>query len=395
MNGIVIIGAGECGVRAAFALREKGYRGAITLIGEERTLPYERPPLSKGVAVTPKLIRSEASYADAEIKCMFGVSADRIDVDARSIRLADGTTSPYDKLLLATGARPRLFHGMEGCATLRSDLDAAAIHSAMRPHAKIGMIGGGFIGLELAAAARKVNADVTVFEAGPRILNRAVPQEIARIVRERHVAEGVNIVTNANVSRADRQTVELSAESAFTFDAVIAGVGAVPNAELAEGAGLAVNNGIIVNAAFLTSDPNIYAAGDCCNFEWHGRRLRLESWKAAQDQGAHVAAAILGMSEPYTKVPWFWSDQYNLTLQVAGIFDQTRPVQTRAIGDETGIVFQCDDMGLLTAVAGIGPDNAVSKDLRILEKLIERHAVVDPHMLADPSQNLKRLLKAA
>ncbi|MEQ8924145.1 MAG: FAD-dependent oxidoreductase [Marinovum algicola] len=395
MTAILIIGAGECGVRAAFALREQGFDGTITLIGEEATLPYERPPLSKDPASAPKPIRSEAAYGDAGIDLRLGTQVSRVDTANRSVILGDGETLAYDKLLLATGARARLFPGMQGCLTLRSDGDAAAIQAALTPGARIGIIGGGFIGLELAATARRAAAEVTVIEAGSRLLGRAVPQEIAAVVSARHAAEGVRLRVGTGVAATDARRITLNDGTALDFDAVIAGVGALPETALAEAAGITVDNGIVVDGQFRTSDRHVFAAGDCCNFQWRGARVRLESWKAAQDQGAHVAAAMLGNLEPYTKVPWFWSDQYDLTLQVAGLFDMTRPVIARDTKDATRIVFQCDTEGCLSAAAGIGPGNAIAKDLRILEKLIERGAKVDPDVLADPSQNLKRHLKAA
>ncbi len=395
MSGIVIIGAGESGIRAAFELREQGFSGSVILIGEEASPPYERPPLSKHLDGGVKPIRPEESFAEADIHLRLGTRVASLDPAERLVRLADGATLGYDKLLLATGARARLFPGLEGCLTLRTDQDAAAIRARLMPGARIGIIGGGFIGLELAASARNAGAEVTVIEAAPRLLGRAVPEGIAAEVYSRHEAEGVRIMTGIGVSGADGRRVSLADGTDLAFDTVIAGIGAVPNVLLGAEAGLAVDNGIFVDGDFRTSDPNVFAAGDCCNFEWRGARVRLESWRAAQDQGAHAAAAILGAHERYTHVPWFWSDQYDLTLQVAGLFDPARPVRAREAQCGTHIVFQCDDSGRLSAAAGIGPGNAVAKDIRILEKLIERAATVDPNLLADSSQNLKRLLKAA
>lgn len=395
MAGIVIIGAGECGVRAAFALRELGYDGDVTLIGAEAALPYERPPLSKEVLKEPKAIRGADAYAQSGIDLRLGASVNAVDVRSRQVHLADGVSLGYDKLLLATGARARLFPGMDGCLTLRTDEDARAIMKRLAPGARVGLIGGGFIGLELAAIARKAGANVTVVETAPRILGRAVPAEIAAILHARHESEGVEILTGTGVARASDTLIALIGGTEIEFDIVIAGVGAVPNVSLAEAAGLRVENGIVVDAAFKTSDPHVFAAGDCCNFEWRGSRVRLESWRVAQDQGAYVAAAMLGAQDPFAKVPWFWSDQYDLTLQVAGLFDLSRAVHRRETGDDTCIVFQCDVGGRLCAAAGIGPGSAVAKDIRVFEKLIERAALLDAQTLADPSTNLKRLLKAA
>jgi 3-phenylpropionate/trans-cinnamate dioxygenase ferredoxin reductase component len=392
MGGVVIIGAGECGVRAAFALREHGYAGEVTLIGAEAALPYERPPLSKTGEITA--IRTAEAYSEKRIALRLGAFVTNIDLGTRLVSLKGGEAMAYDHLLLATGARARLFPGMVGCLTLRTNLDAQVILSRLTPGAKIGVIGGGFIGLELAARARRAGAEVTVVEAGPRLLGRAVPPQIARVLQERHSIEGVSLMLDTGVVGASSNRIDLANGASMEFDAVIAGVGSLPETGLAEAAGLVVQNGIVVDGDFRTSDAQVFAAGDCCTFDWRGQRVRLESWKAAQDQGEHVALAILGRPIPYNKVPWFWSDQYDLSLQVAGIFDLAAPIHSRATGDGTTVVFQCDAAQNLVAAAGIGPCNATSKDIRIFEKLIERQAIVDAGRLADPSQNLKRLLAA-
>jgi 3-phenylpropionate/trans-cinnamate dioxygenase ferredoxin reductase component len=389
---VVIIGAGECGVRAAFVLREHGFSGDVTLIGDEAAQPYERPPLSKTGETRP--IRSVDDYTNSQITLRLGEAVTQIDLGRRLVNLSDGESVGYDQLLLATGARARLFPGLESCLTLRTDRDAQAILSRLTRGAQIGIIGGGFIGLELAALARRSGSDVTVIEAAPRLLGRAVPPQIAQIVKERHSLEGVCLKLDTGVASASSTQIFLADGTSMEFDAVVAGVGSLPNTGLAEAAGLAVQNGIVVNSDFRTSDSRVYAAGDCCNFDWRGTRVRLESWKAAQDQGEHVALAMLGRSVPYNKVPWFWSDQYDLSLQVAGIFDLGASIHSRATGDGTTIVFQCDAKQNLVAAAGIGPGNATSKDIRIFEKLIERRTIVDADRLADPSQNLKRLLAA-
>lgn len=395
MERIVIIGAGECGVRAAFALRENGFSRTVTLIGDEAALPYERPPLSKGAAAAPKPIRPEAAYAEARIDLHRGARVARIDPAARCVHLQSGESLRYDALLLATGSRARLFPTMEGCLTLRTDADANVIFKSVKPGSTLGIIGGGFIGLELAAVARGMGTEVTVFEAGQRLLARAVPAEIAAMVAARHQGEGVTIRTGVCVAAATGTTVKLSDGETPTFDRVVAGVGSLPNTELAEAAGLEVENGIRVDESFRTSDPYIFAAGDCCNFDWRGARVRLESWKAAQDQGAFVAAAMVGNAGSYGNVPWFWSDQYDLSMQVAGLFDPALAVTERPAEEGQRIVFQCDAEGRLLAAAGIGPGNSIAKDIRIFEKLIERGAPLDPGLLADPSQNIKRLLRAA
>jgi len=393
-DNIVIIGAGECGVRAAFALREKGYEGAVTLIGEEASLPYERPPLSKEIPVKPKPIRKLEAFEAAKIDLKRGVSVDLINRCEKHISLGDGSAVYYDKLLLATGAKARNFPTMEGCLTLRTDKDAEAILVKVKPDAKIGIIGGGFIGLELAATARKAGAVVTVVEAAPRILGRAVPEEIASILHARHEVESVNLMVSANVVKADETSITLANENVLNFDLVVAGVGSLPNIQLAEDAGIITENGIVVDENFRTSDSDVFAAGDCCNFIWKGQRTRLESWKAAQDQGVHAAAAMLGEGNAYNAVPWFWSDQYDMTLQVAGLFDMAAPIHKRLTDNDVTIVFQCDKDGVLAAAAGVGKGNSAAKDIRIFEKLIARSTTCAPAKLRLAETNLKELLRA-
>lgn len=393
MATIVIIGAGECGVRAAFALREQGYAEAITLIGGEASLPYERPPLSKQGGREIKLIRQRQAYKDADIDLRLGLTVDAIHPDVRSLDLSSGETIQYKQLLLATGAEARLFPTMEGCLTLRTDADAKAILESIDKASRIGIIGGGFIGLELAAVARDAGAEVTVFESGLRVLARAVPAEIAEFVQARHKLEGVQFRTNCDVKSATDTTVTLSDNRVFDFDTVIAGVGSIPNTTLAQMAGLTLDNGILVDENFGTSDADIYAAGDCCSFKWRDQRVRLESWKAAQDQAAHVCASMLGEPSVYNKVPWFWSDQYDLTLQVTGLFDQKAVVHRRATIDGACLVFQCDRQGVLQAAAAVGIGHTMSKEVRVFEKLIERQAKIELNILSDATQNLKRLLK--
>ncbi|MCR4269010.1 NAD(P)/FAD-dependent oxidoreductase [Nitratireductor sp. ZSWI3] len=391
-SGIVIIGAGECGVRAAFALREEGYRGAVTLIGAEPHLPYERPPLSKGGPL-PKVIAEEARYGEADITLRRAVRVTGIDTAARAVALSDGSILPYDKLLIATGAQARRFPGMEAAGTLRSLDDASAILGALRPGARLAVIGGGFIGLELAATARRLGAGVTVIEVAERLMARVVPAEIAAVFEARHRAEGVDLILSATVAGVDPIAVVLGDGRRIEADIVVAGVGAVPDTRLAEEAGLAVADGIVVDHRLKTQDAHIFAAGDCCRFPYRGSHVRLESWRCAQDQGAHAARAMLGAEDPFSRTPWFWSDQYDLGLQVAGLPDPARPFIRRDLGEEAFVLFQLDDAGLLSSASGVGFGNAVARHISVAEKLIERAVPVPPAQLSDAKINLKKLLK--
>ena len=394
MAGIVIIGAGECGVRAAFTLRDEGFEGSISLIGAEATLPYERPPLSKGQADELKPIRAIEAYQKRNIDLRRGISAESIDVKTKTARLSDGSSLEYRNILIATGAYVRLFPGMDSCLTLRTNDDAAHIAAKFGPGKRVGIIGGGFIGLELAATARCAGADVVVIEAAPELMARAVPTDIARCIKDKHEAEGVEIRTGTKVTSTDVDSITLDDGETLRCDSVIAGVGAFPNTGLAEAAGLQVENGIAVDGSFRTSASDVFAAGDCCSFPWRGHRVRLESWRAAQDQGEHVARAMLGDVEDYARVPWFWSDQFDFSLQVAGLFDSARESYRRDLDNAAFLLFQRNADGRLEAAAGVGTGNAVAKHIRLAERLIEREAKIEPDALSDPSVDLKRLLKA-
>jgi 3-phenylpropionate/trans-cinnamate dioxygenase ferredoxin reductase component len=391
--GILIVGAGECGVRAAFALRAAGFDGDVTLIGSEPELPYEGPPLSKNTDVTLQAIRSKEAFETAHINLCRGQTVQAIDrVNKRVV--VSGRAMPFQILLLATGSRARKAETLAGTLTLRTFVDAQKIMTHVKPGAKIGIIGAGFIGLELAAMAHKVGAEVSVYHNGQAVLARSVPPQVADIIAARHRAEGVHLHLGATVQSADETSITLADGLTRTFDCVIAGIGAVPNVELAQQAGLSVENGIQVDGLFRTSAPEIYAAGDCCNFLWRGTRLRLESWRAAQDHAEHVAAAMLGARVAYDKVPWFWSDQYDQSVQVAGLFESSRPTHERDLGLGAKIVFQCDDTGALAAAAGVGNGQTVARDLRMLEKIIEKRAGVVPADISNINFNLKTLLRA-
>lgn len=406
--GVVIVGAGECGARAAFALREEGYAGPVTLIGSERHLPYERPPLSKdGMASDSaglKLIAGADRFAEAGIRLMLASEVAAIERTEKAVELRDGARIPYHRLLLATGSRPRrlpLAEGSRHCVYLRTHDEAEAIAARLRAEARIVIVGGGFIGLELAAAARRRGARVTLMEALPRLLARAVPAEVATVVEEAHRANGVDIRCGVGIAgiadEAGGVRVELADGSSITADLCIVGIGSVPNTELAESTGLTVDNGIRVDDRLATEDPAIFAAGDCCSFPlaiYGGRRVRLEAWRNAQQQGALAARNMLGHGDIQAAVPWFWSDQYDLTLQIAGLVDEGQATARRDLGGDAFILFHLAGDGRLVAASGIGRGNAVARDIRLAEMLIERRAVLPPEKLAAPETKLKSLLAA-
>lgn len=407
--GTVIVGAGECGTRAAFALRENGYTGPVTLIGAEHHLPYERPPLSKAVMVDraagARFIADQRQIEAAGVTLLSSAVVVSIDRMTHSVALSSGAALPYDKLLLATGARPRRLL-QSGTAIshidyLRTLDEALSIRERLQPGRRLLLIGAGFIGLELAASARALGADVTIVESQPRILMRGVPEEIALAIDDRHRREGVEIITGASIASIEAGPLSsrlILGDGRMLHGAIlVAGIGSVPATELAEAAGLALDNGIAVDQFLATADPDIYAAGDCCSYPlpiYGGRRVRLESWRSAQQQGDLAARNMLGAGEPVSAVPWFWSDQYDLGLQVSGLAEGSATTVRRDLGDGAFILFHLAADGTLLSAGGIGPGNAVARDIKLAEMLIARRARPDAALLAQPDIKLKSLLSA-
>ena len=406
---MVIIGGGKAGARACVALRENGWEGAVTLISDEQHAPYDRPPLSKSIITEedeqgPPYLTDEPLLASINVTFIKGNGAVSIDRAARRITLADGSVISYDKLLIATGALPRRLKlpgsDQPHLLYLRSFEDSLAIRHHVEKGGHAIIIGGGFIGLEIAASAKKRGLEVTVIEGLPRVLSRGVPEEIAAVITKRHEAEGTKILCGAAIekfeTRQDSVEVTLKDGASVRGDFAVIGIGAVPVTGLAEAAGLAIENGIAVDDELRTSDPDIFAAGDCVSFPlsvYGGRRVRLESWRSAQDHGALAAANMLGKGETLSAVPWFWSDQHDLSLQIAGLQDEAEQSVRRDLGNGAFITFHLKNDGRLVAASGIGVGNAVARDIRLAEMLIGKGAKPPLESLADPAVSLKALLK--
>lgn len=332
---VVIIGAGQAGYQTAASLRQDGFEGAITLIGDEGQPPYQRPPLSKTFVkedgqVEALWFRPEAFYAETRVETRWADPATAIDRDARRVDLRSGDRIAYDHLVLATGARNRALPvpgaDLDGVVGLRTAADALDIRARLQSAKRLVVIGAGFIGLEIAATARALGAVVTVLEAAPRVMGRAVSAELSAHCLERHQANGVTVALNAGVVRITGEGVANGVETAdggrIPADLVIVGIGVIPNVELAEAAGLAIENGIAVGASLQTQDKAIFAIGDSASFPLpDGRRVRLESVQNAADQARAVARTIAKSEQaaPYDAVPWFWSDQGDMRLQMAGL----------------------------------------------------------------------------
>jgi 3-phenylpropionate/trans-cinnamate dioxygenase ferredoxin reductase subunit len=333
-KSVIIVGASHAAAQTCVNLRQGGWDGKITVIGDEAVLPYHRPPLSKDFLSGQKeiddiLIRPAEAYASANIEMRLGVRIASIDREAKTVTTTEGEILAFDKLVLTTGARIRRLpvsgENLESVFYLRDTADVLAIKAKAEVSTSAVIIGGGYIGLETAASLRKQGLEVTVLEAMPRILQRVTAPELSSFYKRIHTEEGVRILESVAASEiqkiGDQLSVLTRCEQSLNADMVIIGIGVIPNIELAKKVGLSVGNGIEVNEFCQTSDPDIYAAGDVT---WHynpiyDTHIRLESVPNATEQGKTVAAHINGKPKPYNSLPWFWSDQFDLKLQIAGL----------------------------------------------------------------------------
>jgi 3-phenylpropionate/trans-cinnamate dioxygenase ferredoxin reductase component len=404
---MVIVGAGHCGVRAAQMLREYGWTGDIALFGDEGRPPYERPPLSKSILLEhpspgPRELHDEAFYRDLRIDLRLDSPVVAIKRETHTVELASGETQGYHRLLVATGAQPRRLDlpGSElaGVHVLRGFRDALAIGREFGPGRRIVVIGAGFIGLEVAAAARQRDCSVIVLEAASRALMRAVPEAVAQGLVDAHRHRGVDVRFSVQlkglVGNGRVEGVQFCDGTTLGCDAVIVGIGVLPRTRLAEAAGLNVANGIAVDETLRTNDPHIYAAGDVCSFPHRqsGRRIRLECWKNAEDQARVAARNMLGGAESNRAVPWFWSDQYDVTVQVAGMPVPGTATVIRNAGTHSRIFFALDDEGVVVGASGIGSVGEIARDLRVAQELIGLRACIAPQLLVNCETSLKALL---
>ncbi|WP_374116452.1 NAD(P)/FAD-dependent oxidoreductase [Hoyosella sp. YIM 151337] len=402
----IIVGASHAGAQLCASLRQEGWDGEILVIGDEPTLPYHRPPLSKTYlagksSLDELLIRPSDFYSKKDIAFRHARVAS-IDREARSLTLSDGEKVSYDKLALCLGARPRTLSltgtELEGVHYLRDAADIEAIRGGVEGARHVVIIGAGYIGLEAAASLRKLGIGVTVLESADRVLQRVTAPEVSAFYTRVHREEGVDIRTGIEISAIEGEDkvrgVRLADGELIEADLVIIGIGIVPNTELAEAAGLAVDDGIIIDDHALTDDPDIVAAGDCTShfMPRYERRLRLESVPSAGEQAKVAAATLCGKDKSVTALPWFWSDQYELKLQIAGLNEGYDSVVLR--GDpESGRSFTCfyfkgDE--LIAADCVNRP-----QEFMFSRRVIGDRIPVDPNQLADPENAINELLKAA
>jgi 3-phenylpropionate/trans-cinnamate dioxygenase ferredoxin reductase subunit len=403
MSHVIVIGAGQAGSSCVARLRAKGFKGEITLIGEEPVPPYQRPPLSKayllGEMERERLyLRPSEFYDDQNIMLRLGTPVTSVDAAAKTVRLGEETLA-FDNLVLTTGSTPRRLPAsvggnLDGVMVVRglADVDAMAPH--FQQGAKVLIVGGGYIGLEAAAVAAKMGLKVTLVEMAERILQRVAAPETSDYFRALHRSKGVDIREGVGLDHLTGKdgTVTgavLSDGSSIDVDFVLVGVGIVPNTQLAEAAGLALENGIKTDEFGRTSDPHIWAAGDCASFPWKGERLRLESVGNAIDQAECVADNIMGAETPYAPKPWFWSDQFDVKLQIAGLNTGYDHVVTRDGTDGAQSHWYYAGESLLAIDAMNDP-----RAYMVGKRLIEAGKSPAPATVSDPDTDLKALLKA-
>ncbi|MGH1367912.1 MAG: NAD(P)/FAD-dependent oxidoreductase [Maritimibacter sp.] len=402
MENVVVIGAGQAGASLVAKLRASGFEGKITLIGEETVPPYQRPPLSKAyllgeMALERLYLRPEAYYEDQSISLRLGARVAEVDPAAKVVRLEGGEELPYDKLAFTTGSIPNRLPAaiggdLGGVYTVRTlaDVDAMSHEFAQDRHVLV--IGGGYIGLEAAAVATKKGMKVTLLEMSERILQRVASPETSNYFRDLHGENGVDLregvglktlIGDGHVSGA-----ELTDGASLEVDFVVVGVGIRPASDLAQAAGVVLENGIKTNEFGETSDPDIYAAGDCASFPHEGAQLRLESVGNAIDQAEIVARNMLGEGVAYVPKPWFWSDQYDTKLQIAGLNTGYDTIVTRRAGEAVSFWYYRADT-LLAVDAMNDP-----RGFMIGKRLIEGGKSPEKAAIADPDTDLKALLKA-
>jgi 3-phenylpropionate/trans-cinnamate dioxygenase ferredoxin reductase component len=399
---LVVVGGGQAAAQAVQSLRAHNFSGAITLVCDEPHPPYQRPPLSKkylaGELPRDRLyLRPASFYAEKGVTLALNRRAEELDLAARKVRLDDGSSLTYDRLLLATGSRVRRLSvpgaDLPGVHYLRTIADVDAITAELTPGARAVLVGAGYIGLEVAAVLRTRGFDVTVLEALEHVLSRAVSPDVAAFYSERHRAAGVVIQCGAQVAAFHGTThvtgVATTAGRTFACDVTIVGIGIVPNVELARAAGLQCDNGIVVDEFARTADPNVVAAGDCTNHPHPklGRRMRLESVPNAIHQAKVAAATLIGAPVAYSEVPWFWSDQYDLKLQIVGLSAGYDQVVLRGEPASRSFAAFYLARGELLAVDSVNSP----REFAAAKKLVANGARIAPDVLRDPSVDLATL----
>lgn len=402
-TGIIIIGAGQAGAMTAAQLRQLGETGRITLIGDEAHVPYERPPLSKDMLLQPAqtrcAIHPDDFYQQHDITLRLGVAVAEIDLQARTVTLADGEALPYTRLVLATGASARRLPMLDalgaGVHTLRTLDDAAALQGVLQAGRRLILVGAGVIGLELASTAVDLGLRVAVVEPAELPMMRATPRLLAEFLCATHRERGVALYMRSSVVAAARTAtglaLTLSDGTCLEGDAVVYGIGVVPNTGLAQAAGLAVDNGILTDAQCRTSHPDVYAVGDvaACQTAPGLPPVRRETWENANWQAELAARDILGLPLAQNIVPWYWTDQCGLNIQLAGDMSADRWIVRGALGAGPCLLLGLSGAELVAAITV-----NQGREMRSAKELIARRACIEPAVLADTQQSLRNLSRA-
>ena len=397
---VVIVGGGLAGAKTAEALREKGFPGAITLFAAEPHPPYERPPLSKGFlagdsAFEDALVHPQDWYAEHDVDLRLSARVESVDVAAHEVTLADGSTESYDRLVLATGSLPRRLPlpgaDAQGVHSLRSREDSEAIRACFGEGQRLVLVGGGWIGLEVAAAARGAGTHVTVLEAAELPLVGVLGSELAQVFADLHTEHDVDLRCSVRVASITTEEgratgVELVGGEVIPADAVVVGVGVTPEVALAETGGLAIDDGVLVDASLRSSDPDVYAVGDIANVDHPvlGRRVRVEHWASALNQPGVVAAAIMSEEAAYTDLPYFFTDQYDVGMEYIGHAPRgayARVVIRGSLPAREFVAFWLDDADRILAAMNVNVWDVVDE----VKPLIANGSTVDPERLADPA----------
>ena len=389
-DSVVIVGGGLAGAKTAEALREQGYAGPLTLLAAEDELPYERPPLSKGYLAgkdgfEKAIVHPEEWYAEHDVDLRCGAEVAAVDRDKHEVELADGTRLPYGALVLATGAEPRSLPipGADTALVLRTHADSDRIKSTFGAGKRLVVIGAGWIGLEVAAAAREAGTDVVVLEAAELPLLGVLGPEMGEVFAQLHRDHGVDLRLGARIAEITPSGVRLEDGEEIAADAVVVGVGVRPRTELAEAAGLDVDNGVLVDRALRTSDPHIYAVGDIAHHDHPVLgRIRVEHWANALNQPATAVAAILGEDAAYDRLPYFFTDQYDLGMEYVGHATRDDTARVVVRGDLAGrefVAFWLDDRDRILAAMNVNVWDVPDE----VRPLIAAKTVVDPEKLMD------------
>jgi len=405
-NNIIILGGGQAGIYAAREIRQNDSESNIKILGEENLLPYERPPLSKDFLLNKKNEEDLYFHSDEVLKNenidFENVSINKVDFENKKLFTKSDDVYFYDSLLISTGSENKklsLINLNNDVYYLRNLEEAKKIKEKVLNKNKITIIGGGFIGLEIASSLSQLQKKVTVIEIGDQLMGRIIPKQIADLVQNTHLEHGNEIILNKQIDKIikknDMYEILLNDNSLIETDFLIAGIGSTPSVKLFENTNLKLNNGIATNQFCETSIKDVYAAGDVSNFyhPLYERNIRLESYQHAQNHGICAGKNIAGVKTEYTSIPWMWSNQFNLNLQLTGICDDYDEIIERGNDINNGVIYFFLKNKIIRGACGLGIAGKVGRDIRITSKLAEKNTIVDKQILADQNQKLNKLIQ--